>query len=209
MLSNKKIRISYAILACVESVELEQLLPFLKKYKRDEDEIVVLLDNETYTASVEEVANKYADKVEFRSLDKDFASQKNELIKRCSGDYIFNIDADELPHTNLMENLHTLLEKNSEVDVFYVPRVNTVAGITNEHIHEWRWHVNDKGWVNFPDPQMRIMKNIPSIRWENPVHEILRGHGTFVHLPHEEQWSIYHHKDIDRQEKQNEFYSRI
>ena len=202
-------KISYAILACVELVELNKLLPFLKKYKRKEDEIVVLLDDTTYTALVEEVAEKYADKVKYRSLDNDFASQKNALIEMCDGDYIFNIDADEIPHTNLMENLGELLENNSHIDVFYVPRVNTVAGITQEHIHEWRWHVNDKGWVNFPDPQMRIMKNLSSIRWKGVVHEILRGHNTFVHLPHEEKWSIYHHKDIKRQEKQNEFYSRI
>ena len=202
-------KISYAILACVELIELNKLLPFLKKYKRKEDEIVVLLDDTTYTALVEEVAEKYADKVKYRSLDNDFASQKNALIEMCNGDYIFNIDADEIPHTNLMENLGELLENNSHIDVFYVPRVNTVAGITQEHIHEWRWHVNDKGWVNFPDPQMRIMKNLSSIRWKGTVHEILRGHNTFVHLPHEEKWSIYHHKDIKRQEKQNEFYSRI
>lgn len=202
-------KISYAILACVELVELNKLLPFLKKYKRKEDEIVVLLDDTTYTALVEEVAEKYADKVKYRSLDNDFASQKNALIEMCDGDYIFNIDADEIPHTNLMENLGELLENNSHIDVFYVPRVNTVAGITQEHIHEWRWRVDDKGWVNFPDPQMRIMKNLSSIRWKGVVHEILRGHNTFVHLPHEEKWSIYHHKDIKRQEKQNEFYNKI
>ena len=202
-------KISYAILACVELVELQTLLPFLKENKRDEDEIVILLDDSCYTASVEEIAYKYADKVEFKSLNSDFATQKNKLIEMCSGEYIFNIDADEIPHKNLMENLHTLLEQNPDVEVYYVSRVNTVEGLTESHIHEWRWRLNDKNWVNWPDPQMRIMKNIPSIRWENPVHEILRGHNTFVHLPHEEEWSIYHHKDIKRQEKQNEFYSTI
>ena len=168
-----------------------------------------LLDDSNYTAKVEEISYKYADRVGHRSLDDNFAAQKNALIEMCDGDYIFNIDADELPHENLMENLGELLGQNSHVDVIYVPRVNTVAGITQDHIQEWRWHVNDKGWVNWPDPQMRIMKNIPSIRWKNPVHEVLRGHDTFVHLPYDEEWSLYHHKDIDRQEKQNEFYSRI
>ena len=152
---------------------------------------------------------KYADVIKHRSLDKDFASQKNALIENCSGDYIFNVDADEIPHKNLINNLHTLLEGNSHVDVFYVPRVNTVEGITQSHINKWGWRVNEKGWVNFPDPQMRIMKNISSIRWKNRVHEVLRGQKTFVHLPHEEEWSIYHHKDIKRQEKQNECYSTI
>ena len=202
-------KISYAILACVELVELNKLLPFLHKHKRKEDEIVVLLDDTTYTALVEEVAEKYADKIKYRSLDNDFASQKNALIQMCDGDYIFNIDADELPHENLMENLHEILEQNPHIEVYYVPRVNTVEGITENHLHEWHWHVNDKGWINFPDPQMRIMKNVPSIKWKGVVHEVLKGHSTFVNLPYEEEWSIYHHKDIGRQENQNKFYDTL
>ena len=122
-------KISYAILACVELVELKKLLPFLKENKRKGDEIVILLDDSCYTAGVEEIAFKYADKVEFRSLNSDFAAQKNKLITMCGGDYIFNIDADEIPHKNLMENLHTLLEQNSDVEVYYVPRVNTVGDL--------------------------------------------------------------------------------
>ena len=196
--------ISYAILACVELVELKKLLPFLKKHKKKDDEIVMLLDDIYYT-----IAFKYADKVEFRSLNNDFAAQKNKLITMCGGDYIFNIDADEIPHKNLMENLHTLLDQNPDIEVYYVPRVNTVEGLTEDHIHEWHWRLNDKGWVNFPDPQMRIMKNIPTIRWKNPVHEILKGQKTFVNLPELEEWSIYHHKSIEKQEKQNEFYQTI
>ena len=177
-----KIKISYAILACVESVELQKLLPFLKENKNKEDEIVILLDDSCYTANVEELAGKYADKRGHKSLNNDFAGQKNKLIEMCEGDYIFNIDADEIPHKNLMENLHSLLEENSNVDVFYVPRVNTVEGLTDEHIHEWHWRINEKGWVNWPDPQMRIMKNIPSIRWKNPVHEILKRLWYFCNI---------------------------
>ena len=127
----------------------------------------------------------------------------------CEGDYIFNIDADEIPHKNLMENLQNLLEGNPEVEVLYVPRVNTVEGLTDEHVHEWRWRINDKGWVNYPDFQMRIHKNIPSIRWKNAVHEVLKGQKTFVTLPELEEWSIYHHKHIERQEEQNAFYQTI
>ena len=202
-------KISYAILACVELVELKKLLPFLKEQKKEGDEIVILLDDSCYTAGVEEIAYKYADKVGHRSLNSDFASQKNKLIEMCGGDYIFNIDADEIPHKNLMENLHGLLEQNPDTEVYYVPRVNTVEGLTENYIHEWRWRINDKGWVNWPDPQMRIMKNISTIRWKNSVHEILKGQKTFVNLPEQEEWSIYHHKEIEKQKKQNAFYSTI
>ena len=202
-------KISYAILACTEFQELEVLLKFLKENKKEEDEIVVLLDMSTYTAETENIATKYADLVKYRSLENHFANQKNALIEVCSGDYIFNIDADEIPHENLMNNLNLLLEENPNVDIFYVPRVNTVEGLTENHLQEWHWRLNEKGWVNWPDPQMRIHKNISSIRWKNAVHEILRGQKSFVHLPHEEEWSLYHHKDIKRQEKQNAFYGTL
>ena len=98
-------KISYSILTHNETKSLEKLLRFLVKWKADEDEIVVLLDMSTYTAETEDIATQYADLVKYRSLENHFANQKNALIEVCSGDYIFNIDADEIPHENLMENL--------------------------------------------------------------------------------------------------------
>ena len=203
------ITISYAILACDESVELEKLLPFLQEHKQEGDEIIVMLDDENYTAMVDEVASKYADRVSYRKLNKDFASQKNALSGLCDGDYIFNIDADEIPHENLMTNLRYLIGANPDVDVLYVPRVNTVDGLTKEHIDKWRWNVNEKGWVNWPDWQMRVYRNTENIEWKNKVHEVLNGYSSYAPLPQEEEWSIYHHKEISRQEKQNEFYDTI
>lgn len=201
--------ISYAILACDESVELKKLLPFLKENKRDNDEIVVLLDDDNYTAMVDEVVGKYADRVSYRKLNRDFASQKNALTGLCTKDYIFNIDADEIPNKNLIENLHVVLESNPDVEVLYVPRVNTVDGLTPEHVDKWGWSLNEKGWVNWPDWQMRIYKNSDSIEWKNKVHEVLKGYEGYAPLPQEEEWSIYHHKNISRQERQNNFYDTI
>ena len=47
---------------------------------------------------------------------KDFAAYKNELIKHCSGEYIFQIDADELPNLDLLDMLPGILKANPEVD---------------------------------------------------------------------------------------------
>jgi hypothetical protein len=95
------------------------------------------------------------------------------------------------------------------VEVLRVPRINTVAGLTNEHIQKWGWNVNEQGWVNFPDYQWRIYKRTPYIVWENRVHEVLNGFKSLAHLPAEEEFCLYHHKDIKRQEKQNELYSKL
>ena len=126
----------------------------------------------------------------------------------CSGDYIFHLDADEIPHEFLMEQVHTVIEMN-DVDLIWTPRVNTVEGLTDEWIQKWGWRVSDKGWVNFPDYQARIFKNHPDIKWVKPVHEVISGHKSFAHLPPHEELSLYHPKTIDKQIKQNKLYSTI
>jgi hypothetical protein len=138
-----------------------------------------------------------------------FADWKNLLTSHCTGKYIFQIDADELPTEDLIVNLPYILEVNQNVDVLRVPRVNTVEGLTVQHIQKWGWNVNENGWVNWPDYQWRIYKNTPEIKWKNKVHEVLVGYKTLSHLPSQEVYSIYHPKTIDRQERQNNYYNTL
>ena len=205
-------KISYSILTHNETDSLLKLIEFLVKYKDEEDEIVILDDysgNEKTREILDTMCSINEIKFEQRHLLKDYAGQKNYLKNMCSGDYIFNLDADELPNKWLMKNIKTILEANPTIDLYWVPRVNTVEGLTQEHIDKWRWNVNEKGWVNFPDYQGRIWRNRPNIMWKNKVHEVLTGYKEHTYLPQEEQFCFYHPKDIDRQEKQNEFYSTI
>tara|TARA_Y100000590_G_scaffold163384_1_gene187319 strand:+ start:2635 stop:3261 length:627 start_codon:yes stop_codon:yes gene_type:complete len=205
-------KISYSILTHNETDSLLKLIEFLVKHKDEEDEIVILddySDNEKTKKILDATVSVYDIKFEQRHLLGDFAGQKNYLKGMCSGDYIFNLDADELPHENLMKAIKPILEINPTVDLYYVPRVNTVDGLTQEHINYWRWNVNENGWVNWPDWQGRIWKNRPNIRWERPVHEMLVGFKEYTQLPPQEEFAFYHPKDIEKQEKQNEFYGEI
>ena len=204
--------ISYAITVCNELEEITKLLDFLQTKIRKEDEIVIQFDADNTPEEVVhflKLQNAMHDYtvVDF-PLNKDFASFKNNLKSHCTKDYIFQIDADEIPHEYLVEYLPSLLDSNP-VDIVFVPRVNTVEGLTQSHIDKWKWNVNEKGWVNFPDYQTRIYKNTKEITWMNKVHERISGYDTFSNFPAEEQWSLYHPKKIDRQEKQNEFYETI
>ena len=204
--------ISYAITVCNELEEITKLLDFLQTKIRKEDEIVIQFDADNTPQEVvhflklQNAMHNYT-VVDF-PLNKDFASFKNNLKSHCTKDYIFQIDADEIPHEVLINFLPQLLEDN-KVDVIFIPRVNTVEGLTQSHIDKWKWNVNEKGWVNFPDYQTRIYKNTKEITWMNKVHERISCYDTFSNFPAEEQWSLYHHKQIDRQEKQNEFYETI
>jgi hypothetical protein len=142
-------------------------------------------------------------------FDRHFADWKNKLTSLCSGDYIFQIDADEIPSEDLIKTLPELLGLNPEMDVFLVPRVNTVENITPEHIHKWGWNVTDTGWVNWPDFQMRIWRNVPEIKWKNKVHEVLEGFKTYTALPDVEYFALHHPKTIEKQEKQNNYYDTL
>ena len=204
-------KISYAIPVCNEWMQLEYLLGYLFKHKRDQDEIVVQCDEGNTTPSVYQVLEQYKDKIQIVEfpLNKDFASFKNNLKAHCSGDYIFQIDADEYPDEYLMSTIEWLITNNDNVDIFWVPRINTVKGLTQEHIEKWRWNVGSDGRVNFPDYQCRIMKNVKRIKWKNKVHEVLTGFKTESQLPANKEFCIHHPKTIDRQEQQNAFYDTI
>jgi hypothetical protein len=190
-------KISYAITVCNEFKEIQKLVNFLKENKRQQDEIVILYDHNNGN---EEIAtwltkmNKYPNIQFWRGLNFEghFANWKNKLIEYCSGDYIFQIDADEMPDWYLMQYLPEILESNPDNEVYLVPRVNTVEGLTQEHIQKWRWNVNENGWVNWPDYQWRIWKNKPEIKWKNKVHEVLNGYRTYSALPAEPEFSLKH-----------------
>ena len=206
-------KISYAITVCNELNEITHLLNLLIKKKRKQDEIVILFDKKNGTPEVwDRIAELKDDgccSYHAKTFKHHFADWKNQLTELCNGDYIFQIDADEYPHDSLISQLPVILEANPENEVYVVPRVNTVKGLTDDHIQQWRWNVNEKGWVNWPDYQWRVWKNLPHIKWKNKVHEKLDGYKTYAALPAMEGLALYHPKEIQRQEKQNAYYNTL
>ena len=207
-------KISYAITVKDELIELDKLLFKLQKSKRDKDEIVIVYDGTNGSSQVENYLKaQTVSSSPFRwhsfEFKNDFSELKNYITKQCTGDYIFQIDADEIPNEYLISILPTMLESNAETEVYLTPRVNTVEGLTEAHIQKWGWKVDENGWVNYPDYQWRIWKNKPEIKWINKVHERLDGFKTYVTLPPQEEFSLYHPKTIERQEKQNNYYNTL
>jgi hypothetical protein len=142
-------------------------------------------------------------------LNHNFGEHKNFLNSKCNGEYIFQVDADEKFHDNLLTYMHDVVDNNKHVDLFMIPRVNIVSGLTDEDIRRWGWRINEKGWVMFPDYQTRLYRNVEYIKWEGNVHERIVGYKTTAPFPPEEEWSLYHIKDIERQRKQNDYYDTI
>ena len=206
-------KLSYGITVHKEHEELNQLLELLIHNTDQEDEIVIVDDfsnqetQDVIGSWVQQYSDKKVIRVFQRKLDGDFASQKNFVIEQCSGDYIFHIDADEYPNVILLQQLKQILEIN-EVDLLWIPRVNTVEGMTEDDIQKWGWKISEQGWVNYPDYQSRVFRRTDSIRWERPLHELIKGAKTYSHLPPHEELSLYHPKTIEKQTQQNMFYNQ-
>jgi hypothetical protein len=202
-------KVSYAVTVCNEFIEIQRLLNHLLEYKKPQDEIVVLYDNNgtkevfDYLQSVEGI------KLVWDNFDGHFADWKNRLNLLCTGDFIFQIDADEYLPEEFIDLLHQILEANPEVDLYYVPRVNTVSGLTQEHIQRWGWNVDSLGRVNWPDYQTRVYKNNSEIKWRNKVHEVIEGYKQYSVLPPVDELALIHPKTIERQEKQNNYYATL
>ena len=202
-------KISYGITVHNEAEELLELLHVLNKNIDKEDEIVVCVDGDD--EKVEAVLGEYLSYgnnaiVYKRKLDGNFADHKNSVIERCSGDYISHIDADEYPNAILLQQLKEILSIN-EVDLLWIPRVNTVDGMTDEDVRRWGWRLTENNWVNYPDYQSRVFRNHKDIRWTRPLHEHIVGVKTYAHLPPHEELSLYHPKTIEKQTQQNMFYN--
>ena len=209
-------KIGYFITACNEYEELKKLLILLRTNIDKNDCIGILLDEENVTPEVDSLCNQFvvpnseSFRVIYSNLDKDFASFKNlgyDLFEDC--DWIFNIDADELPSSILIQNIKQIITLNPETELIYVPRINTVEGLTQEHVNKWGWQVNREGWVNWPDYQGRIYKRSPMIEWKGKVHERIEGMKKYSHLPAKEEFAFHHPKTIERQERQNKLYETI
>jgi glycosyltransferase involved in cell wall biosynthesis len=219
-------KISYGITVYNEYKELDNLLYHLSKHIREEDEVVItrdiskvgnksIMQDEFY--ALEKVLEKYEYNTFFEPrqlkvtefhFNKDFSKLKNHTKEQCSGDYIFHIDADEIPNEILIEQLPTILEIN-DTDLIWVPRINIVNNITDWHLNHWGWRQTEQGWINFPDYQARIFRNTDDIKWIKPVHEVIDGAKTYSHLPPHEELTLKHVKEIQRQEMQNKLYDTI
>ena len=201
-------KISYGITVHNESDELNKLLEMLLTRIDEEDEIVICVDGDD--KDIQSIIERHEHHKQIiaykRKLDGNFSDQKNSVIEKSTGDYIFHIDADEYPHETLLEQLKQIIEMNDGVDLIWIPRVNTVEGMTQEHIQKWGWRVTENNWVNYPDYQARVFRRDKSIRWTRPLHELITGCKTYAHLPPHEELSLYHPKTIQKQEQQNMFY---
>lgn len=208
----RRIRISYGLTVCNEAAELDRLIAFLLKHKHRRDEVIVLQDITVADEAVTAVINRYRQHLiwEQSRLNGDFATFKNQLIDRASGDYLFQLDADEVPGERLIGTLDETLRAHRHIDCFAVPRINYVDGLTDAYAIQRNWQLGPDRRINFPDYQLRLFRLGRTIRWQYRVHEQLRGQQTCHFLPaDQDDCCLMHHKTLTRQIQQNNLYDAL
>jgi len=203
-------KLSYAICVCNESKELHSLLSFLVETKDLEDEINVLIDSKNVTPDVELVLAKFSNHISTcsRAFDGDFSAHRNYHTSHCSGDFIFIIDAYEIPQEVLIKGIKKLITDTGG-DMFYIPRINIIPGYTEKWLKTMNFNVNELGWINWPDWQGRIFKNADTISWGNKLHERIHGFKKPVQLNTTPQLALWHIKSVERQNFQDSVYKGL
>jgi glycosyltransferase involved in cell wall biosynthesis len=199
-------KISYAICVCNEHLELNSLLSFLSRVADNEDEINILVDSGKVTDEVRAVLKKFEKRivVNERKFCGNFSKHRNYHITKCKGEYIFVLDADEIPQEALVKNI-----RNFDSDILYVPRMNIIPGYTEEWCKRMKFSVNEVGWINWPDYQGRYFRNNGKILWSLGLHERLIGSDKVAQLQAIPQLALWHVKSVEKQDKQDAFYSNL
>lgn len=202
-------KLVYGITVADEEFEVLRLLELLKN--NTDDDIVVQIDEKKYNEDLFVKIAKYTHCVYTYPFDNDFSKFKNNLNYNCKlydADFIFQLDADEMISEFLIKNINNHLKLyGSFIDAFAIPRINIVNGITQEHIDKWGWRQTNDGRINYPDFQTRLFRS--NLVWTGKVHERITGKLRMGSFPLQDDYSILHLKDINKQEKQNNFYNHL
>lgn len=201
-------KLIYGITVSTEIDEIKRLLSFLKSHTTDP--IIVQYDATKVTENLLHILKDYDVNVIGFPFNNDFSEFKNQLsvvAKALGGDYIFQLDADEMISEYMVKSIKSIIEMNPNVDLFSLPRINTVEGLTHDHIYKWGWYLNNRGYINFPDFQGRIYRS--DMMWFGNVHEKIVGSKNSTLFPEEEIYCIQHHKTIKKQESQIMFYNTL
>lgn len=211
-----QIFISYLVTCKNEGHQLQSLLDRL--YENKENNECIILDDysdDINTKSILDKVNKHESgfyKVYQHKLENNYSEHKNYGKSLCKGEYIFQIDADELPSKTLLESLKDIIELNKDVDLFWVPRINDFKGVNAQNSAQWGWRLTpfeDRLIVNWPDPQARLFKNVSYMEWKRRLHEKIEGSKTHVHLPYEYEYALHHNKTIEKQIQTNIRYNKL
>jgi len=135
--------ISYLVTCKNTGLSLQFLLERLYKYNQNCE--CIILDDYSDDSNTLQVLNNISNnnffKIYKHKLDRNYSEHKNYGKTFCQGEYIFQIDDDEMPAETLLESLIELIDLNKDVELFWIPRINDFKGVTDIEAKKWGWRL--------------------------------------------------------------------
>ena len=187
-MSSKKL--SVALATYNEEKNLEKCLDSVRDWV---DEIVVV--DGSSTDKTREIAKKYKARV-FKTTNKPiFHINKQKAMDRCLGEWILQLDADEVVEKELKVEILEIVKKGSEYAAFWIPRKNFFLGKALKKTGQ------------YPDPVIRFFKKGKAYLPCKSVHEQMEVKGKVGwlkgHLEH------YNNKSFSEYLKRSNRYSTL
>lgn len=202
--------LSFAVLTHNETAEIGRLLSILTSRLREDREIVIVDDFSVL--ETRRVLERFSDgdrvRIFQRRLNKHFGNQRNYMASKCSGRFLFVLDADQTPAPAVMDNLDDILEmmEARDIDACSLPTLTTVDGLTARDIRKYRVKLDELGRLDWPARSTRIIRNRPGMMCVNSVHEKLVGYRQIYNFPADPKFAIGHHKSIESFRAAKDFY---
>jgi glycosyltransferase involved in cell wall biosynthesis len=142
-------KLSFAICTHNESDYIDDLLNKLTFWlwkpqtKSDPHEYEIVVIDDFSDGPTLDILQKYSKhfpiQIHQHSLADNFSAHKNFMNSKCSGEWVLNLDADEWVPESLLDIIPLIIESNPQVEAYWVPRINTVEGLTLKHVQKWHW----------------------------------------------------------------------
>ena len=144
------------------------------------DEIIVIVDTNS-TDNTFEICQQFTDQVSVEEW-RGFLNQKNEALRRCSGDWILDLDSDEVVTPELKKEIIEAISSNQAQGYF----LNRRTFYVGKYMH-FAWQ---------PDWRLRLVKKDAQPKWGgDAIHSLLFVEGETArlksHLDH------FSYKDVD------------
>lgn len=171
----------------------EKNLPRCLDAVKDLADEIVIVDGTSKDKTVE-IAKKYGAKVKVTSNPKNFHINKQKAIDMATGDWILQLDADEIVSNELKDEMEEILKEDRKYNGYWMPRKNYYLG---------RFLM--KGG-QYPDYTVRFYKNGKGRLPQKDVHEqaVIEGkvgylENALLHYPYKDfsayyqKWMRYNH----------------
>lgn len=127
----------------------------------------------------QEIARSFGAKIYEQPWEDDFSKARNYSLSKCTGDWVYIIDADEELEPGGIEKVRKAIAEVGDAKTIYVRTISKTG--------------TDKNW------SQRIFKRCPEVYWVAPIHNHLNiTIGPYVDIKHYYGYSEAHQKDPNR-----------